>query len=84
MGKKDKLLNKLLNQPKDYRWEDLVVVLKMFGYAEEPTGKTGGSRRRFTNADNEALTFHKPHPRAILKEYQIKEVVNTLKTKGLI
>lgn len=84
MGKKDKLLLKLLSQPKDYRWEELVVVLKTFGYTEEPTGKTGGSRRRFTNGDNKAITFHKPHPRGILKGYQIKSVIETLKSEGLI
>ena len=82
--KKDKLLAKLLNNPKDYRWEELVIVLKSFGYQEEPTGKTGGSRRRFTSKDKKALTFHKPHPKGILKSYQVKQVIETLKAEGLI
>ena len=84
MGKKDKLLKALLSQPKDYRWEDLVVVLKMFGYEEQPTGKTGGSRRRFFNESRCPLYFHKPHPTGILKAYQIKQVVEILKKEGLV
>ncbi len=84
MSKKEKLLQKLLNNPKDYRWEELTVLLKSVGYEEEPTGKTGGSRRRFTNKDDNALTFHKPHPKGILKGYQIKKVIETLKSEGLI
>ncbi len=84
MGKKEKLLQKLLNNPKDFRWEELTVLLKQFGYEEEPTGKTGGSRRRFTRIGEKALTFHKPHPKGILKSYQVKDVINTLKLQGLI
>jgi hypothetical protein len=48
------------------------------------TGKTGGSRRRFVGKDNHILLFHKPHPGNILKGYQIKQVVASLKEKGII
>lgn len=84
MSKKEKLLQKLLSNPKDFRWEELADILKYFGYTEEPTGKTGGSRRRFTSLNKKALTFHKPHPTGILKQYQIKSVIETLKIEGLI
>lgn len=82
--KKDKLLQKLLSEPKDYRWEELTVLLASLGYSEASTGKTGGSRRRFISDKNRALTFHKPHPKGILKRYQIKSVIETLKAEGLI
>lgn len=84
MSKKEKLLKRLLSNPKDYRWEELVVLLKYFGYEEHPTGKTGGSRRRFTSSSKRALTFHKPHPKGILKPYQVKAVIEKLKSEGLI
>ncbi len=84
MSKKEKLLKTLLSEPKDFRWEDLVVVLKMFGYEEQPTGKTGGSRRKFFNESRNPLYFHKPHPTGILKSYQIKQVLETLKKEELI
>ena len=82
--KKEKFLQKLLSNPKDYRWEELTVVLASFGYVEASTGKTGGSRRRFVADNKKVLTFHKPHPKGILKGYQIKSVIETLKAEGLI
>ena len=84
MSKKEKLLQEFLNSPKDFRWEDLVIILKMFGYEEQSTGKTGGSRRKFFNDARAPLYFHKPHPSGILKEYQVKKVLETLKKEGLI
>lgn len=84
MSKKEKLLQKLLSKPKDFKWEELEVLLKSFGFTQEPTGKTGGSRRRFTNENQKALTFHKPHPKGILKEYQIKAVIEELRKENLI
>ena len=82
--KKEKLLAKLLNDPKDYRLEELSALLAVWGYYEASTSKTGGSRRKFFCPDRQPLYFHKPHPKGILKGYQIKKVVETLKTEGLI
>ncbi len=82
--KKEKLLQKLLNNPKDYRWEELTSLLSTWGYYEASTGKTGGSRRKFFCENRSPLYFHKPHPKGILKSYQIKDVINTLKSEGLI
>ena len=48
------------------------------------TGKTGGSRRKFVEADKNIITLHKPHPGKILKEYALKQVVEHLKEKGKI
>ena len=83
MSRKKKLLQRLLSNPKDFRWEELVTIMRDFGYAEELPGKTGGSRRRFTKCGR-AITFHKPHPRGILKSYQVKIVLESLKQEGLI
>ena len=82
--KKEKLLAKLLNNPKDYRWEELSALLAVWGYYEASTSKTGGSRRKFFCEDRQPLYFHKPHPKGILKGYQIKKVVEILKSEGLI
>lgn len=83
MSRKKKLLQRLLSNPKDFRWEELVTIMRDFGYTEELPGKTGGSRRRFTK-DGKAITFHKPHPSGILKPYQIRIVLESLKQEGLI
>lgn len=34
MSKRDKLLAELLSEPKDFRWDSLVILLKSFGYIE--------------------------------------------------
>jgi hypothetical protein len=47
-------------------------------------GKTGGSRRKFADAGNHIINLHKPHPGNILKHYQLKEAVTSLKEKGVI
>ncbi len=78
----EKLLKKLLNKPKDYTWDELVVVLNHFGYKEVATGKTGGSRRRFADDNLSAITLHKPHPQPVIKEYVIKQVIEHLRAKG--
>ena len=84
MSKKDKLIDRLLSIPTDFTWDELGVVLTSFGYQEMKTGKTGGSRRKFVDADKNIITLHKPHPGKILKEYALKQVVEHLKEKGKI
>lgn len=84
MAKIEKLIERLLSLPKDFTWEELIKVLIHFGYKELHTGKTGGSRRKFANADKHIISLHKPHPGNILKHYQIKEVMASLKERGKI
>ena len=83
MAKIEKLIERLLTCPSDFTWEELVKVLGHFNYHESKSGKTGGSRRRFTDGVN-ALILHKPHPKNILKRYMVKEVIGHLKQKGKI
>ena len=47
MSKYDKLLARLLSQPTDFTWDELLRVLRQLGYEEQAAGKTGGSRRAF-------------------------------------
>jgi hypothetical protein len=82
MAQIHKLLNKLLSGPADFTWEELIKVLRHFGYYEMKTGKTGGSRRRFANEKKQVINLHKPHPGNILKHYQVKDVVDVLKERG--
>lgn len=82
MSKKEKLIVRLLSLPKDYAWDELLNILSLFGYAEFKKGKTGGSRRRFVDEKKNVITLHKPHPKSILKEYAIKQVIAHLKEKG--
>ncbi len=78
MTKNDKLINRFLNNPKDFTWSELVKLLNIYGYEEVKTGKTGGSRTAFKNQEGSVIKTHKPHPGNIVKSYVIKEVKNKL------
>ncbi len=76
MGRKDKLILRLYSIPKDFTWDELVSVLRISGF-EIISGS--GSRYKFYHKDKgKILSFHKPHPSNIVKEYVLKEVKTTL------
>lgn len=84
MSRQDKLIKRLLSEPKDFTWQELTTLLKALGFTEELRGKTGGSRRRFSNENDVIISLHKPHPANILKQYQIKQIIEILRQEGLI
>ena len=84
MTKIDKLINKFLKKPKDLTYEELVQIMKFYGYVEIATGKTSGSRKKFRNKNNDIIMFHKPHPKNIIKSYIIDEIIEKVERKGLI
>jgi predicted RNA binding protein YcfA (HicA-like mRNA interferase family) len=79
MSRKDKLIERLLLIPKDFTWEEMINVLASFGFTEIKKGKTGGSRRKFTNSNKDIISLHKPHPKNIIKHYALKDVINFLR-----
>lgn len=82
MGQHEKLLARLRSRPKDFRWEQLKTLLSGFGYGEE---KGSGSRRKFFNANTGvSISLHQPHPRNVLRSYQVKDVLDHLKQEGLL
>jgi predicted RNA binding protein YcfA (HicA-like mRNA interferase family) len=81
MAKIEKLIARLLSYPKNFTWDELVNILSHFGYYEL---RGGGSRRKFVNAEKDIISLHKPHPGNILKQYQMKDIINHLKEKGLL
>jgi len=86
MAQIQKLIERLnaAQLPKDFTWQELTKVLSHFGYIELKGGKTGGLRRKFADESNNIISLHKPHPKEILKEYQLKDVVEHIKEKGKI
>jgi HicA-like toxin of HicAB toxin-antitoxin system len=84
MSKKEKLIERLLALPSDFTWDELIKILAHYGYGEIGGGKTGGSRRKFADASKHIISLHKPHPGNILKHYQVKEVVTSLREHGKI
>lgn len=84
MTKREKLIERFLSKPKDFNWNELVNILNNFGYEQSGVGKTGGSRARFIRANSPPITLHKPHPKPILKKYQIDAIIDTLKEEKLL
>jgi hypothetical protein len=78
MSKIEKLIGRLKSRPKDFTWEEMTRVLKYYGYEEMPKGKTGGSRRKFINNKKLIISLHEPHPKNILKAYQLEIIIQHL------
>ena len=84
MSKKEKLTKRFQSRPVDFTFDELITLLKSMGYFLESTGKTSGSRTVFSNESGDYIRLHKPHPRNILKMYQIDDILSNLKEKGLL
>ena len=79
MGKIERLLEKFKSVPKDLTWYELVKILNYLGYFEiAKKGKTGGSRRKFSNEEKDIISLHKPHPSNIVKQYVIRQLLKKL------
>lgn len=44
MGKKEKLIERFKSQPKDFSFEELTRLFRIFGFEVSQKGKTSGSR----------------------------------------
>jgi hypothetical protein len=78
MSKREKLIERFLKLPKDFHYDDAVKLLGYFRFDEVKTGKTSGSRVKFENEDGVPIMLHKPHPSGIMKNYQLKQIKETL------
>jgi hypothetical protein len=84
LRKKEKLTKRLLSRPTDFTFDELITLLGQYGYMVTGTGKTGGSRVAFSNSAGDYIRLHKPHPRNILKPYQIDDIITVLKERELL
>jgi len=85
LGKKEKLIKKLMSAPKDFTFEEAVTLLGYFSYVQGNKGKTSGSRVVFSSVVYPTkIIMHKPHPRNELLDYQVKQLIEQLKQEDLI
>jgi hypothetical protein len=84
MSKQKKLLQRFKSKPADFSWSELKSLLAGFGYELFPGGKTGGSRVKFFHSERPPIIMHKPHPTAVLKRYQVEQILDFLKKEGII
>lgn len=79
MSKIEKDIERLKSKPKDFTYDELKRILNNLGFVEYNKGKTSGSRVKFINNRNLIIELHRPHPRNILKPYQINLIIDKLK-----
>ena len=84
MGTKEKLVDRLKSQPKDFTYEEAERLLTLFGYTKSNKGKTSGSRVMFIDEQKRKILLHKPHPGNILKTYALKDIIEKLIRNGNI
>ena len=85
MSSHEKLLERFLKRPKDFTQDELNRLVKRYGYNQNNKGKTSGSRIKFEKEDSDiCLNLHKPHPKNILKPYQMTDVLEFLKRIDVI
>ncbi len=85
MSKREKVIQRFLSKPRDFTYDELKTLLNGFGYRELKTGKTSGSRAAFINDNTQhVIRLHKPHPKNILKRYQLDFVEEELRSVEVI
>lgn len=85
VSKKEKLLNRLKNKPKDFEYDELRTLLNSLGYVEDNQGKTSGSRVAFVHKETgKVIRVHKPHPGSIIKMYALEKIIEALKSEGVL
>jgi len=84
MSQIEKLIKKFRSKPKDFKYSELVTVLRHLGYQEDNGGKTTGSAVHFVNESDESITIHKPHPGDEVPPPTLKRVLKYLAVRGKI
>ena len=85
MSRHEKLIAKLLNQPNNFTCNEMVSLLKGFGYTEEERGRSSGSAVMFySKKTKDKIMFHKPHPGKELKKYVLKLIKEKLRANRMI
>ena len=82
MSKKDKLVKRLIEKPKDFTFDEMVTLLSYYGY--ELKQGSGSSVKFIKEGSNEVINFHRPHPTGILKRYILDQVIEKLGKAGLL
>ena len=84
MGQKEKIIQRLKSNPKDFTFSEAETLLGYLSYRRSDKGRTSGSRIAFVSDEHAPILLHKPHPRKELLEYQIKQLIDVLEQEGLL
>jgi len=83
MSKKEKLIKRLMSNPRDFTFDEADSLLKSLGMKRSNKGKSSGSKVEYVLGDM-SLLMHRPHPRKELLMYQIRDLIDDLTDGGLI
>jgi hypothetical protein len=82
MTQKQKLIDRLKGKPKNFTWDECTSLLRHLNYC---VLKGPGSSRKFYNKETgHIITMHEPHPKKILKSYQVNLLLKNLTEMGVI
>ena len=81
MSKKDKLVERLLAEPKDFTLEEMDTLLSHYGYKLKEG--SGSGVKFIKKGANEVINFHKPHSTGI-PNYVLKQVIEKLRKDNLL
>lgn len=85
MTRQEKLLKRFLSKPGDFTFDEMRKLLRGFGYQEIKSGKTSGSRVAFIHTGiHHIIRLHKPHPKNILKRYQLDLIEEELRKRVVL
>jgi HicA toxin of bacterial toxin-antitoxin, len=85
LSKLEKLKARLQERPTNFAFRDLETLLIGLGYKVHQGGHSSGSRVHFVHEKlNHSILLHKPHPRPEQKRYQVKYILEALKSKNLL
>ena len=85
MNKKDKLVKRFRNLPRDFTFEEMTALFNQCGFELNNKGATSGSRVEFIHEkDGKSYIMHKPHPVNIIKGYVMRQVLSFLTTNGYL
>ena len=82
MSKKDKLIKRLMEKPKDFTFDEMSALLSYYGY--ELKQGSGSGVKFIKEGSNEVINFHKPHPNGTLKRYVLDQVIEKLRKDDLL
>lgn len=82
MSQIEKLINRMLDIPKDFTPDELAKVMKHFGHMPDNCG--GGSIiKYYRDSDGSQINFHLPHGKEnALPRYVLQQVIRELKDRG--
>ena len=83
MSKKQKLIDKLKDRSKSFKYDEAESLLISLGFTKSNKGNTSGSRVVFIKGLIR-IELHKPHPQKELKQHQVLRLLSKLESEGMI